>query len=271
MYELYDLVVFKKKPIPLFYMTVPHILSEEAFNWFNQEVKELKSEIEQKYEVNISKESLVNSIEIYKENRKLMREIDKYRKRNPSMLSGTDFLRISLSNTSVPKEVANENIKEILDNLSISDISIKGNKRILIAGSAIDSPNFINLVEEAGANVVSDFMCFGDRNLKNDIPLNIEDPLKSISSRLYYKVSCPRIMNDHENRLKLLLKEIKEAEIDGVILQRINNCDLHGCDNMLFEHELKNLNIPILNIDREVFLEDKIRLRTRIEAFLEII
>jgi len=88
---------------------------------------------------------------------------------------------------------------------------------------------------------------------------------------VYHRLSCPRMMNDHERRLKFLKDEIKTAKIDGVILQRINNCDLHGCDNMLFEHELKELEIPVLNIDREYIQADTTRLQTRIEAFLEMI
>ena len=85
-------------------------------------------------------------------------------------------------------------------------------------------------------------------------------------------MSCPRMMDDHIRRLDFLKSEIKKAKIDGVLLQRINNCDLHGCDNMLFEHELKEqLGIPIFNIDRENYQADTTRLQTRIEAFLEMI
>jgi benzoyl-CoA reductase/2-hydroxyglutaryl-CoA dehydratase subunit BcrC/BadD/HgdB len=79
------------------------------------------------------------------------------------------------------------------------------------------------------------------------------------------------MMDDHLRRLEFLKAEIKKAKIEGVILQRINNCDLHGCDNMLFTHELKDLDIPVLNIDREFFQADTTRLQTRIEAFLEML
>ena len=79
------------------------------------------------------------------------------------------------------------------------------------------------------------------------------------------------MMDDHEKRYDFLLKEIERAKVDGVLLQRINNCDLHGCENMLLEHELKDLGILTLNIDREAFLTDSTRLQTRIEAFYEMI
>ncbi|MFW9950572.1 MAG: 2-hydroxyacyl-CoA dehydratase family protein, partial [Candidatus Thorarchaeota archaeon] len=139
-------------------------------------------------------------------------------------------------------------------------------------GSELDNPSFINLIERAGAIVISDFLCFGTRNFMDDVELNNgKKPLESISKRLYYRLSCPRMMDDHERRLNFIKEEVKRANIDGIILQRINNCDLHGCDNMLYVHELKELGIPTINLDREFFQADTTRLQTRIEAFLEMI
>jgi len=40
---------------------------------------------------------------------------------------------------------------------------------------------------------------------------------------------------------------------------------------MLFTHELKEIDIHVLNIDRESFQADTTRLQTRIEAFIEMI
>ena len=40
---------------------------------------------------------------------------------------------------------------------------------------------------------------------------------------------------------------------------------------MLYVHELKDLGIPVLNLDREFYQADTTRLQTRIEAFIEMI
>ena len=142
----------------------------------------------------------------------------------------------------------------------------------MLVGSVVDNIEFTQLVENSGAIIVSDFLCFGTRNFLDDVKTTPGgDPIKDITRRLYYRISCPRMMDDHENRLKYLKTEIDRANVDGVLLQRINNCDLHGCDNMLFEHELKELDIPVFNIDREEVQADNARLQTRIEAFLEMI
>lgn len=67
----------------------------------------------------------------------------------------------------------------------------------------------------------------------------------------------------------LFPKQIQAANIDGVIAAYIEFCDLHGCQNMILEHELEKIDIPILSLDRDYFLGDVGRFKTRAEAFVE--
>jgi benzoyl-CoA reductase/2-hydroxyglutaryl-CoA dehydratase subunit BcrC/BadD/HgdB len=77
------------------------------------------------------------------------------------------------------------------------------------------------------------------------------------------------MMDAHPTRLDFVKDQIAKAKVDGVILQRIEFCDIHGTDNMLFSHELEKESIPILNIDREYLMSDVARFKTRVEAFIE--
>jgi benzoyl-CoA reductase/2-hydroxyglutaryl-CoA dehydratase subunit BcrC/BadD/HgdB len=277
MFELFDLKVFNRqgfdKHVPRFYLALPHIISPEGFEWYNQEVKEFKIELEKAYDIKtISDEDLKNSIAIYNKNRRLLREIHELRILERPKLTGSEALQISMANSSVPKEIANNELERILDKLKTSEEIKTNDKRILLVGSVVDNIDFTQLVENSGAIIVSDFLCFGTRSFIDDVELIGDDPLEDMTKRLYYRMSCPRMMDDHTRRLDFIKKEIKRAKIDGVLLQRINNCDLFGCDNMLFEHELKDdLGIPVFNIDRENYQADTTRLQTRIEAFLEMI
>jgi benzoyl-CoA reductase subunit C len=278
MFELFDMKVFNRdnfnKMVERFYIALPHIITGEGFEWFKKEIEELKEELEQKFKIpEITAVKLKNSIKIHNENRRLLREIHKLRIQSNPKLTGSEALQINMSNSSVPKEIANENLERIVELLNEREIiDVSNKKRIILVGSVVDNIDFTNLIENSGAFIASDVLCFGTRNFTDDVELKSdEDPLESISRRLYYRLSCPRMMDDHERRLNFLKEEIKRAKIEGVLLQRINNCDLHGCDNMLYSHELKDLGIPILNIDREFYQADTTRLQTRIEAFLEMI
>ncbi|MFX1316785.1 MAG: 2-hydroxyacyl-CoA dehydratase family protein [Promethearchaeota archaeon] len=278
MFELFDLKVFNrknfKKKVSRFYLALPHIITDEGFEWYKKEVEEFKEEIEANFNIEkISDEKLIESIKIFNENRKILREIHKLRIHDSPKLSGSEALQINMTNSSVPKDIANQELKRILALLKQrEEIDIENKKRILLVGSVVDNVEFTQLIESSGAFIASDILCFGTRNFMDDVELrNGESPLDSITRRLYYRLSCPRMMDDHQRRLDFLKEEIRRANIEGVILQRINNCDLHGCDNMLFTHELKDLEVPVLNFDREFYQADITRLQTRIEAFLEMI
>jgi len=275
MYELYDLTVFKKEEFKgrnhRFYVALPHVVTEGGFQWYKQEIIELKKEIEETYQLgNISDEALKNSIILHNENRRLLREIYSLRIIDKPKITGSEFLQISMANSSVPKEIANKELARILNLLKNSPGIEDTKKRILLMGSVVDNLSFIKTIEESGAHVISDFLCFGNRNIIDDVKIE-GDLLENIANRTYYRMSCPRMMDDHERRFEYLKKEIKRAKIDGVVMQRINNCDLHGCENMLCEHEFKDLGISAFNFDREAFQTDTNRMQTRIEAFLEMI
>jgi len=277
MFELFDLKVFNRKDfqkaIDRFYLSIPHVITSEGFEWYLQEVEELKEEIEKAYNCKISNDDLKQSINLYSENRALLMKLHELRIQDSPKIMGEEGLQISMANCSVPKEDANNELKRILKILEQKEgLNIESKKRIMLVGSVVDNVDFIQLVENSGAFISSDFICFGTRYFYDNPPYDDSlTPLENIVKHAYYRISCPRMMDDHENRLKFLEDEIKRAKIDGVILQRINNCDLHGCDNMLFTHDLKDLNIPVLNIDRESYQADTTRLQTRIEAFIEMI
>ena len=278
MFELFDLKVFNKenidKKIDRFYLSIPHIITEEVFHWYLKEIEELREELESAYNCEISDEKLNHSIDIYNQNRELLRELHKLQIQEFPKITGTDALQISMANASVPKEIANKELKRILNDLKKKEeMDVSSKKRIIVVGSVVDNIDFIQLIENSGAFVASECICFGTRNFYDSMDFDHGggNPVNSLTKRLYYRISCPRMMHDHENRLNFLKEEINNANIDGVILQRINNCDLHGCDNMLYTHELKELDIPVLNIDREIYQTDTIRLQTRIEAFIEML
>ncbi|MFX1446798.1 MAG: 2-hydroxyacyl-CoA dehydratase subunit D [Promethearchaeota archaeon] len=277
MFELFDIKIFGRenfpKPSSRFYYSLPHVLTNEGFQWYYDEIIKLKTEFEEKHvQSPITNQDLVESINIYNENRRLLRQIHEMRNIDTPKITGSEALQISMANSSVPKEVANPELEKIVTILKETE-GIKSNtKRIMLVGSEVDSTEFTGLIENSGALIVTDFLCFGTRNFLDDVHLGFgNNALKSIAERVYYRISCPRMMDDHERRLDFIKSEIKKAKVDGVILQRINNCDLHGCDNMLYVHELKDLEIPVLNLDREFYQADTTRLQTRIEAFLEMI
>ena len=61
----------------------------------------------------------------------------------------------------------------------------------------------------------------------------------------------------------------RDANVDGVILQKIVFCDNHAVESTMLAEELEPKGIPTLILEREYMLSDIGRLKTRIEAFME--
>ena len=71
-------------------------------------------------------------------------------------------------------------------------------------------------------------------------------------------------------KLAFLKEHAERAKVDGVILEQIKFCDLHGTDNALLKRDLEKVNIPALELERQYGpLADAGRVRTRVQAFLE--
>jgi benzoyl-CoA reductase/2-hydroxyglutaryl-CoA dehydratase subunit BcrC/BadD/HgdB len=71
-------------------------------------------------------------------------------------------------------------------------------------------------------------------------------------------------------RRDTLVDMVKRSHAQGVIMQNIRFCDLHGSENGLLEPDLEKMGIPSLRIEKEYgTLTEKGRLRMRFDAFLE--
>ena len=253
---------------PLYFLSVPHILTDRGFSWLKEEFEFFKSDLEKYFKIKITNEDLNNSIKILNEGRRFLKEIQQLRALEKPKLNGEDFVKINIAYSSIPKEIVNQELKSYLAQLKNKDGISDYRARILLTGSIIDDPEFIKIIEDVGGIVVSDLLCFGLRNFW-DLTEETGNPLDAITKKYYYKLSCPRMMDDHDRRYKFLQEQVKESKIDGVIGTRIEFCDLNGCECMMYEHELEKINVPMLSLDRDYFLGDKGRFKTRCEAFIE--
>jgi benzoyl-CoA reductase/2-hydroxyglutaryl-CoA dehydratase subunit BcrC/BadD/HgdB len=144
-----------------------------------------------------------------------------------------------------------------------------GQIRLLVAGSLMDEPDFLENVEDLGAVVVADTMCYGSRTFQGTVDEDI-DPMDALVDRYFNHPSCPRMVGEYKQRLAFLKDQAGKARIDGVILEAIKFCDLSGTDNALLKHDLEKAGIPVVELERQYGpLADAGRIRTRVQAFIE--
>jgi benzoyl-CoA reductase/2-hydroxyglutaryl-CoA dehydratase subunit BcrC/BadD/HgdB len=75
---------------------------------------------------------------------------------------------------------------------------------------------------------------------------------------------------EYTRRRGFVKDQIERARVDGVILEHIKFCDVHGTDNALLKEDLQEAGVPVIELERQYGpLADAGRIRTRVQAFLE--
>jgi len=260
-----------KIPLPFMYMLpVPHKISPHARERYREEVLKFREAVEAHFGVKLDSEKLADAISTYNETRNLLRNLYDLRTGDPPPFTGAQVLTILSAGTSMPRMEYNRLLRELLEEAKPpgGDAS-NGRVRLLVAGSLMDDIDFITNVEDLGAVVVTDALCFGAKSFWN-LTDESGDPLESLIDRYYEHPPCPRMTGVYPERLAFLKEQIERAGVKGVILQHIKFCDLHGTDNALLKKDLEKDGVPVMELERQYGpMADAGRIRTRVQAFLE--
>ena len=255
-----------------YYFDVPHKTEPHGTAWFEEEIRNLICAVETRFNVCITPEKLQASIVLFNKGRDLLARMEALRSARPGAISGADAFAVAVAGTVMPREDYTRQLADYLAAVSDRGKSNapKGQKRLMVLGSISDDMALIELIEADGQAVVAaENLCFGVRHDGHPIQ-ETGDPAAALARGYLGASTCPRMFGQYKARLASVLAAIERGAIDGVVLQNIRFCDLHGSENSLFERDLEAKGIPCLKIEREYGpLVETGRIRMRLEAFLE--
>lgn len=252
----------------LFYLNVPLKRDKIALNFFLNDLKEMISQIEDRFKIKIHSEKIKEAIKLTNQIRILLKEISEYRSR--MILKGSEFHGlVKLSQTNDKNYVLDILKKKLIELKNKAPFTEKKMKRILLTGSIIDDTEFLLFLEEKGFQVIADDLCIGSRYFWNTIEED-KDPIVAIAeyhlSKPLYSTKMPSY-----DRFEFLKELAEKYEVDGII-----NIAMKFCEPMLYDHpymnkKFKELEIPYIFIEMLYNREQYKQLSTRFEAFAEII
>jgi benzoyl-CoA reductase/2-hydroxyglutaryl-CoA dehydratase subunit BcrC/BadD/HgdB len=141
--------------------------------------------------------------------------------------------------------------------------------RILLSSDMLDNPAYIELVEE-NCLVAMDDMDTGSRYFNQNVDNTLEDPAYAIAKRYLNRHGAAH-MARWELQVEQLIKWVEEFNIDGVLSLPHTWCYPQKFRMAFLSKELEKAGIPNVSLDREYHLSNVGQLRTRIEAFLEML
>lgn len=150
-----------------------------------------------------------------------------------------------------------------------------GAPRIMLAGAPPIFPNWKlpALIEEMGGALVTDESCIGDRYLYDPVgavETTMEDMMTALASRYLMPCTCP-CFAPNEDRLYRLRQAVEDFRVEGILYHVLKGCVIYDFELQRVEKLMKERDLPVLRIETDYNPEDIEQLRTRVEAFVEMI
>ena len=252
-------------------LTIPRKSSPDAHKLYQNQVEIFKEKVEDFFGVKITEDDLKGAIEVYNKNRELLTKLYELRKSDQPPITGAETLEVLNAGFRISKEQHNALLERLLKEIGIGQRTVKDGLRLMINGSILNNVEFIKTIEDHGGLVVVDELCTGLRYFTDPIETTSAAPLlEAISKRYLNHFPCARMI-PFENRFQRIMGLIKEYRVEGVITQIIRYCAPYAKDQVLLKERFEQEGIPLLILDTEYGMGGIGPIRTRVQAFLEML
>jgi benzoyl-CoA reductase/2-hydroxyglutaryl-CoA dehydratase subunit BcrC/BadD/HgdB len=263
---------------PVYVMEVPHKKTPQGRALWLQEVLAFKEKIEALTGHKITARKLSEATGLVNERRRALQRLSNLRQARPVPISGQDALLVTQISFYDDVRRCAQQVNALCDELDKRVAAGQGvapadAPRILISGSPMAIPNWKlhHLLESAGAVVVAEESCTGTR-LFSELTRqekSLDDQLQAIADR-YMNIHCA-CFTPNEERLDDVVRLAREYEADGVVHYNLQFCHTYANEAVSVQRRLKKEGIPLLRIETDYSDADTGQLKTRIEAFLEMV
>lgn len=251
------------------FLEIPQKISDEGIEFFSKELIQFKESLEDFSGREISRQALLNSIDVYNQNRDLLRKAYELKRTSPTLLSGVEVQEIVLSSMLMPKENHSRLLAQLLEQIGERDHAPEEGTRVFVSASMLDNTDFFELIEECGGSIVADDMPTGSRYFFYPVD-STKEPLEALAERYLSNIPCPRKMLP-QARFDYIREMMRGAEAKGVIIHNLRACDCHLYEYPYLREKLEGLGLPVLFFRGEETVMERERQRDDIEAFIEML
>lgn len=269
--RLYGIWTYNR-PLPYSYMfNVPHQVSPWAQRFFKRELGFFQESLEKFTGNSVSSGVLKETIAAYNRNRSMIRELYKLRKEPLPLIEGSEILALLIAGGALPADDFSSLLSNTFESVNKRKPEGKKAPRILVWGSIMDDPAIYLMIEEAGGKVAADDTCIGFRTWEKDVPIT-EDPHDGLTEHYFVNFQCPRTdRGPGISRFDYILERCREYNVDGIVGYSISFCDPHKFDYPDLRDYLKKEGLPMLLIDDNYSFEPAGAIKTRLQAFIEML
>jgi len=279
MYRVAELVefFFHKK---VFILGVPrHFDWHEGEEYFAKEAEDFTRKLAELTDTTLDLQKLSEAVELYNGIRKTLKEIYEYQAGIRNAITWEEVFDLIHAGYYLDRREYLGLLKQVLEELRASQAKIlidkdDGDARIFISGSVIPPGDrkLIELITSVGGRIVGDDVWTG---ILPYLDVHIRESTVRGVVLAYLKrtphAALPYMDLDTDKRVKKLGELIESYQADGVIYYSLRYCDPFTFKAKETKDILAKKNIPFLEIHTEYAGSDYEAIKTRIEAFVELL
>jgi benzoyl-CoA reductase subunit C len=232
------------------YFDVPQNYRDDiGGNYYVNELAELMHDLGELRGKPITDEELRNSIALYNENRRLVRELYKFRAERPWQAPAAEAYLVLRAGLVLPVEDHSAMLGDYLAAIENEERPRRDNCRVVLTGVFCEQPplNLIKSLELAGCYVVDDDLLLVTRWLTADVPTEGK-PLENLARTFLHQSesTAAKYEPDLKEKGQHLVRAVRRSGAEGVIFACPSFCDPALLERPMLQHVLKDAEIPYI-------------------------
>ncbi len=264
---------------PVYVMEIPQMKNRCDRDLWKAEILRFKDKVEEVTGNTVTAAALKDAIRVVNERRSVLQRLNRLRAASPVPISGRDVLLVNQISFYDDPVRFTANIGKLCDEIEERVKAAEGivpmeTPRLMLSGCPMAVPNWKlpYIIESSGAVIVGEESCIGTRNTRDLVEEKGEtvDELLDLLADRYMKIDCACFTPNTE-RLDHIVDMARDLNVNGVIHYGLSFCQPYGIEAFKVEKVLKSAGIPMLSIETDYSMEDVEQLKTRVEAFVEMV
>jgi benzoyl-CoA reductase/2-hydroxyglutaryl-CoA dehydratase subunit BcrC/BadD/HgdB len=259
-------------------MELPNKKSEDGKLMWRHEIKRLAEKLSTVTGKEITLDRLKEASRVVDAKRRALQRLSDARAHDPAPISGLDALLINQISFYDDPVRFTEKLSELCDELDERvrrgvGVAPKGAPRILVSGSPMAIPNWKlhSIIEQSGAIVVGEEACVGERNFRDLLGgfSTVDEAIDKMADRSI-GINCA-CFTPNDGRLADINDMSRKLHSQGVVHYALQFCTPYLVEAYRAKNSVEAGGLPFLRIETDYSMEDAGQLKTRVEAFIEII
>lgn len=244
--------------------------SSHSLTYLQGEYDRLKRSIEEVSGETITNDALWNSIAVFNENRRLIRDLYEIKRNLPWLVSADEaYVLVALAGL-LPREEHNQLLRTLLPQIRARGTRTQDKVRVVFEGGFCEQPP-LDLIRAIARScyVVDDDLLIGLRWLLEDVLLD-GDPLTNLAEAYLEKSSYSPVQHDlRKPKEEMLLARLRNARAEAAIITAAKMCEPGLEEQVAYTRALDKAGIPYFVGEFEESMTSFDSMEIQLETFVE--